>query len=207
MIPNELLSYAREQRHWTQEDIAESIGAPDAKMVGKWERGIVAPSPHYRQKLEALFGKSGRELGFVGRGEIPFWSVPYRRNLYFTGREVLLSQLHTAFDSPRDASHVSPQLLSGLGGTGKSQLALEYAYRYRHEYHTVRGQPGKVENFYQQALAIQEVLPEPKHLDVAALLNDWGELYFHMSQPALAEPIHMRALTIRKSILPGMIPD
>lgn len=137
VFPNELLSYEREQRHWTQEDIAEFIGAPDAKMIGRWERGIVAPSPHYRQKLEALFGKSGRELGLVNRDGIPFWSVPYHRNLYFTGREALLAQLHSVFNTPRDSTHISPQILTGLGGTGKSQVALEYAYRYRNEYHTV----------------------------------------------------------------------
>src|SRR5947209_16253115 len=30
-----------------------------------------------------------------------------------------------------------PQALSGLGGIGKTQTALEYSYRYRHEYHAI----------------------------------------------------------------------
>ena len=33
-IPNELLSHEREQRHWTQEYVAEQIGAPDPKWWG-----------------------------------------------------------------------------------------------------------------------------------------------------------------------------
>lgn len=134
VLPNELLNYERERRQWTQEDVAIAIGAPDAKMVGKWERGVTVPSPHYRRKLEALFGKSGRELGFANRGEIPFWYVPYRQNLFFTGREALLLQLHTLFASQKTAF---PLALCGLGGMGKTQTALEYAYRYHQDYHTV----------------------------------------------------------------------
>ena len=75
-LPNELLSYEREQHHWTQDEVAERIGAPDGKMVGKWERGIIVPTPRYRQKLELLFKKSGHYLGFTRKGEIPFGIFP-----------------------------------------------------------------------------------------------------------------------------------
>jgi tetratricopeptide (TPR) repeat protein/transcriptional regulator with XRE-family HTH domain len=136
-IPNELLSYERERRHWTQEYVAEQIGAPDPKMVGKWERGIILPTAHYRQQLITLFGKSARELGLVRRDEIPFWNVPYRRNLFFTGREDLLEQLHTALNAEKTAAFTHPQALSGLGGVGKTQIAIEYTYRYAHTYQTV----------------------------------------------------------------------
>ena len=128
-LPNELLSVEREQRHWTQEYVAQQVGAPDAKMVGKWERGITVPAPHYRQRLEALFGKKVHELGIVRNGDIPFWSVPYRQNLFFTARESALSQLYTTLAATRTGALVLPQALSGLGGGGKTQIALEYAYR------------------------------------------------------------------------------
>ncbi len=136
-IPNELLSHEREQRHWTQEYVAEQIGAPDPKMVGKWERGIIIPTAHYRQKLTTFFGKSARELGLVRKDEIPFWNVSYRRNLFFTGREDLLEQLHTALNAEKTAAFTHPHALSGLGGVGKTQIAIEYAYRYAHKYQTV----------------------------------------------------------------------
>lgn len=135
--PNELLMYEREQRHWTQEDVAVRVEAPDAKMVGRWERGITTPTAYYRQKLMTLFGKSARELGFVRNGEIAFWRVPARRNLFFTGREALLEQIHNSLTQHKSTALLPPQALSGLGGIGKSQTALEYAYRYAQNYHTV----------------------------------------------------------------------
>ncbi|HEV2581410.1 MAG TPA: tetratricopeptide repeat protein, partial [Ktedonobacteraceae bacterium] len=135
--PNELLSHAREQRHWTQEEVATKIGAPDAKMVGRWERGIILPTAHYRQQLMTLFGKSAQELGLVTPDQVPFWQIPYRRNSFFTGRAYLLDQLSTTLTFDKSSALKLPLALSGLGGVGKTQLALEYAYRYSHMYHTV----------------------------------------------------------------------
>jgi len=136
-LPNELLRYEREQRNWTQEYVAEQIGAPDPKMVGKWERGITTPQLHYSKGLATLFQKSTRELGLVRRGEVPFWNVPYRQNPFFTGREDILTHLNEAMRLDRTAASTQPYALSGLGGVGKTQTAVEYAYRYRHKYHAV----------------------------------------------------------------------
>jgi transcriptional regulator with XRE-family HTH domain len=47
--PNDLLRRQRELRGWSQAKVADLLhemgGAADAKMVGKWERGVVTPSP------------------------------------------------------------------------------------------------------------------------------------------------------------------
>jgi len=64
----------------------------------------------------------------------PIWHVPYRRNSFFTGREEILSQLHDKLTKTNDSTQLQPQILSGLGGIGKTQLALEFVYRYRQEY-------------------------------------------------------------------------
>lgn len=63
------------------------------------------------------------------------WNVPYQRNPFFTGREELLEQLHENFMNRKAVA--LPQGISGLGGIGKTQTAVEYAYRSRAEYHDV----------------------------------------------------------------------
>ena len=63
----------------------------------------------------------------VIRGGVP------PRNPNFTGREDLLRQLHERL-VPGATAAVLPQTLHGLGGVGKSQLAVEYAYRHAEDY-------------------------------------------------------------------------
>jgi tetratricopeptide (TPR) repeat protein len=57
------------------------------------------------------------------------------RNPNFTGRESLLAQLCSALTSGQLAALT--QAIHGLGGVGKTQLAVEYAYRHAAEYNLV----------------------------------------------------------------------
>lgn len=57
----------------------------------------------------------------------PVWNVPHRRNANFTGRESILDGLKAALESGRHAAVT--QAIEGLGGVGKTQVAVEYAYR------------------------------------------------------------------------------
>lgn len=137
-IPNELFVYERKKHHWTQKDVADRIDAPDQKTVRRWERGEVIPTPHYIGKLMRLFGKSAKELGFPPEGHISYWQMPHRRNPFFTGREDVLHLLRETFLATKTQPGTKlPVALSGLGGVGKTQTAIEYAYRYRGTYHTV----------------------------------------------------------------------
>jgi transcriptional regulator with XRE-family HTH domain len=63
-LPNEKLSQARKLRGWSQGELAKRIGA-NQKNVSRWERGSTAVSPHYQEKLCALFKMSAIELGFL----------------------------------------------------------------------------------------------------------------------------------------------
>ena len=54
----------------------------------------------------------------------PVQSVPFRRNTNFTGREEILNALRSSFGTTSNI-----QVIYGLGGVGKSQIATEYCYR------------------------------------------------------------------------------
>jgi tetratricopeptide (TPR) repeat protein len=71
------------------------------------------------------------EAGPRPPGSLPtVWNLA-RRNLGFTGRDGMLNGLH---DALRGGSRVAVQALHGIGGVGKTQLALEYAHRFAGEY-------------------------------------------------------------------------
>lgn len=144
-IPNELLKYAREKQGWSQQELADRIDPHKAsknvvtvKTIQRWEQGKSAPTQDHLSQLQKLFIKSPAALGYPSEGKISFWRVP-RRNDFFTGREAILQQLHDIFQLQCAGSSAlkRPVALSGLGGIGKSQIALEYAYRHRNYYHTV----------------------------------------------------------------------
>jgi tetratricopeptide (TPR) repeat protein len=65
------------------------------------------------------------------------WNVPFGRNPFFTGRGALLEQLHEQLSRNHSAALNQSYALSGLGGIGKTQTAIEYAYRYGDEYSAV----------------------------------------------------------------------
>lgn len=63
---------------------------------------------------------------------VPF-EVPFKRHPHFFGREEDLKRVHAALQGMRPAG-INPAGLTGQGGIGKTQLAVEYTYRYRHAY-------------------------------------------------------------------------
>lgn len=140
--PNTQLRRERELRGWSQKRVADAVGTSKF-MVSRWEGGIKTPGPHFREQLCLLFGKNAEELGFTrpltnDQGAVEtrlIWHVPLRRNPFFTGREMDLAQLYTALQTSRTAA--LSQAISGLGGIGKTSLAVEYAYRYRAYYQAI----------------------------------------------------------------------
>ena len=63
------------------------------------------------------------------------WSLPQSRNLNFTGRDDEIDQLRQLVETAQRA--VPMVAVVGLGGVGKTQLAVEYSYRFAGEYRTV----------------------------------------------------------------------
>ena len=90
------------------------------------------------QNAEQALAKAagGGERVRYPRAAPAVWRVP-NRMASFTGREEALEKLRRQLGSGTSFTAVLPQAVYGLGGVGKSALALEYAYRNQHDYDVV----------------------------------------------------------------------
>src|SRR5581483_4483265 len=64
-------------------------------------------------------------------------NFPCLRNIYFTGRDEILARLREKLTSTTAGGHPQLYALSGMGGIGKTQIAIEYVYRYGDTYETI----------------------------------------------------------------------
>ncbi len=120
----------RERRKWSRKQLADKVGT-GASSVFRWEEAGDRPRTEMLQALIDLLGKPVDAWG------TSTWMVPYLRNAYFTGREGILKRLHTVLSGREVAAVSQTRAISGLGGIGKTQTAVEYAYRYGQEYDLV----------------------------------------------------------------------
>jgi tetratricopeptide (TPR) repeat protein len=60
--------------------------------------------------------------------------VPYQRNPHFTGRYDLLAHLRAKMVEAKPNKYNHRVAIYGMGGVGKTQVAIEYVYRYRDDY-------------------------------------------------------------------------
>ncbi|KAH0565091.1 hypothetical protein GP486_001509 [Trichoglossum hirsutum] len=104
----------------------------------------------------------------------PIFSVPFEKDRQFVGREDILSQVEEQLQIRHRAS------LHGLGGIGKSQIAIEYAYRYReknpkaHVFWVYAASAGRFDQSY-KGIARELKLPrvDDPDVDVCELVSDW----------------------------------
>ena len=71
-------------------------------------------------------------------GDLPTGSyLPFPRNGFFTGRKADLQKLADALLGDQQSGVVVNQAVTGMGGIGKTQLAVEFAYEYGHRFRGV----------------------------------------------------------------------
>ncbi len=134
----EVLKDARKRRKLTQKQLAHLMGV-HYNTISAWELGAYLPETRglvlELARHLALDGHETRQLLEASLTTLaPLWSVPWLRNPFFTGRQNLLHTLDEALGGT--GSHDRPRIaaLQGLGGVGKTQVALEYTYRHALEY-------------------------------------------------------------------------
>jgi len=120
-------------------------------------------------------GGAGR---FPGRQPVIFNVRP--RNLFFTGRDELLRSLRRDLGGLSGDEGVRACAVHGLGGVGKTQLAIEYAHRFASEYDTIwwipAEDPGAIPGRL-AALARRLELPQLPELEdqVGAVFDELGQ--------------------------------
>jgi hypothetical protein len=75
------------------------------------------------------------------------------RNRHFSGRDELLEDLHARLQAESAAAVVPTGALHGLGGVGKTQLALEFAHRFASDYDIAWWIPAELSTSATAALA------------------------------------------------------
>ncbi len=145
-----LVRHYRRAAAMTQAELADKAGL-SVYSISNIERDIVRiPHKDTVRLLSRALQLNERERATLERaasqqrGSEPavaalptLWGVPLARNPFFTGRDDMLRQIHDALHAEQTAPHYPSCTLSGLGGMGKTQTVIEYAYRYASTYSAV----------------------------------------------------------------------
>ncbi len=150
----EQIRLERERRGWSQSDLAEKVEC-DPKTIGRWENGERLPRTYHQQRLYELFEKDAEAFGLVGVRPRPVsaasrrakggaqqkgkdapsptryedWhEAPFVVNLYGREKERAELELWLQDQSCRVIA------VSGMGGVGKSALAVAAATHIKHHF-------------------------------------------------------------------------
>lgn len=197
---------------WSQGELAEKLGTSQS-MVSNWEGGLIQPNPFFLDKLQQVFGKPLKELGFIleneykrdnyadsprvrsesdisseeynpsasARGEQPHFyrRIPFLRDLFFTGREKVLEDIHAILNSENHG--LSVLAVTGSAGVGKTHVALEYAYRFQQEYQSVLWL--SADNLFPEIRQLASIfkLEERQEADISLVIGAVKQWFCHSS--------------------------
>ncbi|KAK2601555.1 hypothetical protein QQS21_004873 [Conoideocrella luteorostrata] len=113
------------------------------------------------------------------KANLPCSNLPVARSSRFYDRENIIDQIHTHFNSTVDGRDIRSLALHGLGGVGKSYVALKYAHTMSSEYSAVLWIHGETaaslaQSFSEIASRLKLPGAEPqRHDENRILVLDW----------------------------------
>lgn len=114
-----------ERDQWTQDAVAKRIGVTRQAYIA-WEKGYSLPDIDHLKRIIEVFRSNEQDTTALYRAVAKpppeIFHVPPFLSRFFTGREVYLKELRKLLQEEGVVA------ISGLGGIGKSQIALKYAY-------------------------------------------------------------------------------
>jgi tetratricopeptide (TPR) repeat protein len=111
-------------------------GTPVSSNKHNIERTLAEVAKGIRHVVENIASQAKKTLTSTAPPQFPLYHIPYRYNAFFTDRKDILDTLTTSFTSAQ-TSHTPVLALKGIGGIGKTQIALEYSYRSSNLYQAV----------------------------------------------------------------------
>ena len=221
-IPNDVIRYEREKRGWSQNRLAELLGA-DPSMISRWECGDRRPDPLYQEKLCTLFGKDAVELKLVNppyqRAVSPL-SIHHREEVNTslttieTDRANSLALLTPPFHQPEDSdvldrllrvikrpSRIDQAAFTYLETMTRSHwqlyAAFENSIQYRYDMlDSVSGHLRAITRL------MEHPYPMPIHDRLSALACETiqliGEIFFDIKDNATAERYYNTAIAVAK---------
>ncbi|HEY1348997.1 MAG TPA: helix-turn-helix transcriptional regulator [Ktedonobacteraceae bacterium] len=183
----DLLKAYRKQQGFTQQQLARKLDLHQ-NTVGAWERGDYLPATRgmileIARCLHLPEADMLRLLEASLLAVVFYWGLPSQRNPFFTGRLEVLQQVHLLLSRKHNRTSYLACALSGMGGIGKTQTAIEYSYRYARDYAAVlwvnaETEESLLQSFASIARALKLLAPTPcLQEDVATPVLSWLMLH------------------------------